>query len=172
MSCLSWNGRGVGTAATVKELRDFAKTYAPTVLCVVETQVHRARAKGLKVMLGYDKAFAVSSAGRKRGIVIFWNHETSVEILLYSQYHIDVIVTESGGEPWRLTCVYGEAQMHLWFKTWDMLQFIKSTNSLPWMCIGDFNEVLHQSEHEGVQERNLAQIAGFREMVDVCGLCD
>jgi hypothetical protein len=95
-----------------------------------------------------------------------------VEILPYSQYHIDVIVTESGGEPWRLTCVYREAQTHLRFKTWDMLKFIKSSNSLPWMCIGDFNEVLHQSEHEGVQERNLAQIAGFWEMVDVCGLRD
>jgi hypothetical protein len=40
------------------------------------------------------------------------------------------------------------------------------------MCIGNFNEVLHRSEHVGVQERSLAQIAGFREMVDVCGLRD
>lgn len=38
--------------------------------------------------------------------------------------------------------------------------------------MGDFNEVLHRSEHVGVQERSYAQIAGFREMVDVCGLSD
>ena len=31
---------------------------------------------------------------------------------------------------------------------------------------------LHQSEHEGVQERSYGQIQGFREMVDVCGLYD
>jgi len=43
---------------------------------------------------------------------------------------------------------------------------------LPWVCIGDFNEVLLRDEHKGVQERSLAQIAGFREMVDVCGLYD
>jgi hypothetical protein len=38
------------------------------------------------------------------------------------------------------------------------------------MCVSDFNEVLHRLEHEGVQERSLAQIEGFREMVDLCGL--
>lgn len=37
--------------------------------------------------------------------------------------------------------------------------------------MGDLNEVLHRSE-EGVQERSYAQMAGFREMVDVCGLYD
>jgi exonuclease III len=109
MSCLSWNGRDVGIAATIKELRDLAGTYAPTVLCVVETQVHKVRVEGLSCTLGYDKMFALSSAGRKGGIVIYWNNETNVEILPYSQYHIDVIITESGGEPCRLTCVYGEA---------------------------------------------------------------
>jgi hypothetical protein len=36
--------------------------------------------------------------------------------------------------------------------------------------MGDFSEVLHQSEHVGV--RSQVQIAGFREMVDVCGLRD
>jgi len=53
-----------------------------------------------------------------------------------------------------------------------MLKFIKASSHLPWVCIGDFNEVLHRDEHCGVQERSHAQIAGFREMVDVCGLYD
>jgi exonuclease III len=84
MSCASWNGRGVGSAATIKELHDFAKTYAPTILCVVETQVHKARAEGLRHTLGYDRAFVVSSVVRKGGIVMFWNNEIDIEILPYS----------------------------------------------------------------------------------------
>ncbi|KAK1697051.1 hypothetical protein QYE76_013748 [Lolium multiflorum] len=40
------------------------------------------------------------------------------------------------------------------------------------MCIGDFNEVLHQHEHDGVGDRSLGQIAGFRDAVDVCELVD
>ena len=78
-----------------------------------------------------------------------------MEILPYCQYHIDTIVTESGGEPRRLTCVYGEAQVPERHNTWDMLKFIRATSPLPWMCIGDFNEVLLRSEHEGAQGTEL-----------------
>jgi len=66
------------------------------------------------------------------------------------------VVTESGGEPWRLTCVYGEAQALERHETWDLLKFIKASSHLPWVCIGAFNEVLHREEHSGVQERSRA----------------
>jgi hypothetical protein len=69
-----------------------------------------------------------------------------------------------------LTCVYGEAQTGEHHKTWDMLKFIKTSSHLSWLCIGDFNNVLHREEHCGVQERSYAQIAGFCEAMDVCGL--
>ena len=71
MSCLSWNCRGLGNDATVRELRELAKKFAPTVLCVLETQVNKARVEGLRHTLGYDKAFAVSSSGRSGGLGIF-----------------------------------------------------------------------------------------------------
>jgi hypothetical protein len=93
---------------------------------------------------------------------MFWNNETNIHILPFSQYHIDAVITERDNEPWRFTCVYGEAQVAQRHKTWDMLKFIKSSSPLPWMCIGDFNEVLHQHEHEGVVERSLGQMEGFR----------
>jgi hypothetical protein len=71
-----------------------------------------------------------------------------------------------------MTCVYGEAQVADIYKTWDMLKHIRSMSSLPWVCLGDFNEVLYQHEHEGVAERILAQMEGFREALDVCELAD
>jgi hypothetical protein len=123
-------------------------------------------------LLGIDRSFAVSTSGHSGGLVLFWNNNTTIEILPYSQYHIDAIVTESGKEPWRITGIYGEAQTSERFKTWDMLKFIRSSSPLPWVCLGDFNEILHRHEHVGVQERSQAQIEGFREAVDVCGLQD
>jgi hypothetical protein len=98
MICLSWNCRGLGSVATMKEFRELVKNVAPTVLCVLETQVHRSRVEGLKNTLGFDNAFAVSSAcsGRSGGLGVFWNNNTRVEIIPYSQYHIDSIISENG----------------------------------------------------------------------------
>jgi hypothetical protein len=141
-------------------------------LWVVETQVHKTRVVGLSRTLGFDKSFAVSSSGRSGGLGLFWNKEIKIEILPYSQYHLDAVVTEQWRESWRLTVVYGEVQVRERQKTWEMLKFMRSTNDLPWLCIGDFNEVLHHSEHEGVTGRSYSQMAGFRDAVDVCGLCD
>lgn len=45
-------------------------------------------------------------------------------------------------------------------------------SSLPWVCLGDFNEVLRQDEHDGIGQRCQAQMQGFRDAVDVCGLID
>jgi hypothetical protein len=73
---------------------------------------------------------------------------------------------------WRLTCVYGEAKTHERFRTWNMLKDISSNNSLPWLCIGDFNEVLRVDEHVGIGQRSQAQIQGFRDAVDMCELID
>jgi hypothetical protein len=136
---------------------------------VVETQLSKKSVDNLSRCLGFDNSFAVSSSGHSGGLGLFWNNEIKNEVFPYSQYHIDIIVYEQGKEPWRLTVVHGEAQVNERHKTWDVLKFIRSSNDLLWLCIGDFNEVLHGSEHEGVNERSYSQMAGFRDVVDVCG---
>jgi hypothetical protein len=142
------------------------------MLCIVETQLQKGRVEGLARTLGFDRSFAVNSLGRKGGIVIFWKNEIKIVILPYSQYHLDAIVSSVDMQPWRLTCVYGEARTNERYKTWDMLKFVKSTSALPWLCIRDFNEVLHRSEHDGVNQRSVGQITAFRDTIDVCGLQD
>ena len=43
---------------------------------------------------------------------------------------------------------------------------------MPWLCIGDFNEILRREEQIGPNERDEAQMTGFREAVDLCNLAD
>jgi exonuclease III len=74
MSIMSLNCRGAGMAGTIREIRDLVQTHAPSILCIVETQLHRSRVEGLARMLGFDKAFVVSSSGRSGGLGIFWNN--------------------------------------------------------------------------------------------------
>lgn len=103
---------------------------------------------------------------------VFWNKSINIDILGYSDYHVDVAVREPGYDPWRLTAVYGEAQTHLRHQTWDTIKNISNSSDLPWLCMGDFNEVLRPHEHEGVGQRSNAQIQAFRDTVDICKLMD
>ena len=52
----------------MKELREIAKKFAPTVLCVVETQVNKARVEGLNGTLGYDNALLLAAQVAVEGL--------------------------------------------------------------------------------------------------------
>mgnify|MGYP001010734247 FL=1 len=170
MKILSWNCRGIGDPATVRELCDLVEICSPTILCLVETQLQKSRVEGLRFSLGFDFSFGVGSTGRSSAICIFWKTYIDVAIKNYSEYHVDNWVTEAGREQWRMTCFYGEATRSLRYKTWNTMTRLRGESTLPWMCIGDFNEILRAEEQHGPKEQDSAQIEAFREAVDVCGL--
>ena len=49
---------------------------------------------------------------------------------------------------------------------------MESRGDLPWLCAGDFNEVLEAHEQIGGRVRPERQMDGFREVMDVCGFTD
>lgn len=110
--------------------------------------------------IGFDTTFAIDSNGRSGGIGILWNNTINIEILGYFVYHIDFKILDPRSDRWRLTVVYGEAQTHLRHQTWEVLRDICGIGDLPWLCLGDFNEVLRPDEHEGIGQRSNAQIQG------------
>lgn len=151
---------------------DLARQFAPSIVCILETQIEGTRVESLADNLGYNNSFAVSSSGRSGGLGIFWNDEIKVEVIGYSKYHIDVLVDELVDLQVRITFIYGEAQVPERYKTWDTLRGIAETQNRPWAVLGDFNEVLHIHEHDGVGHRSQAQIDAFREAIDTCSLSD
>lgn len=58
------------------------------------------------------------------------------------------------------------------YKTWDTLKSIVGSSDRPWLAIGDFNELLQLTEHDGIGQRRQAQMDKFRDVLDVCGLND
>jgi hypothetical protein len=62
MSVLSTNCHGIGGVATFREIRVLVKRYASSILCVVETHMHKISVENLSHSLGFDKSFAISSS--------------------------------------------------------------------------------------------------------------
>jgi hypothetical protein len=78
------NYHGAGNDAAVRELHDFTRKFAPSILRIFETQIDKKRVERLERTLGYDNAFAVSSSGRSGGLGTFWNNNANVEVLRFT----------------------------------------------------------------------------------------
>lgn len=56
--------------------------------------------------------------------------------------------------------------------TWDAIRYLRAQDNLPWLCVGDFNEILFQKEQLGGNPRSVLQMDGFRDCLTDCGLAD
>ena len=122
--------------------------------------------------LGYSGSFAVSSVGLSGGLALFWLHSFSVSLKGYNSHCIDVVISKDGCTPWRVTFVYGEPRRDRRHEFWSLLSRLRSAWGGPWICCGDFNEVLCSDEHLGANDRSEAQMSLFRDCLDECGLVD
>ena len=123
--------------------------------------------------LGYNGCLAVNCEGKSGGLVLFWPMELYVSLQsLCRPNFIDVHVKLESGDLWRVTFVYGEPKTEQRHIFWDRLRFLKAQWDGPWLCIGDFNEVLSSDEHLGASDRGEAQMRLFRECLEDCQLVD
>ena len=69
----------------------------------MDTQTSKTRVEALATSLGYNSCFAVASSGQSGCLCLFWNKEIKLEVLDYSQYHIDTRVEVLSSVVWRVT---------------------------------------------------------------------
>jgi hypothetical protein len=89
-----------------------------------------------------------------------------------SCYHIEATVKEEDSFKWRFTGIYGESRSEEKEKTWRLLRILRDRSNLPWLCCGDFNEILFNCEKEGGPPRSEKCMESFREALVDCDLYD
>jgi len=174
MKILSLNCRGLGQPEAVREVRSLCQLHCPAVVFLSETHYFDNRVDGLVRSLGMEGGLGVGSLSRGGGLALFWSREVVVNLESYDKLHIDVTVRQATNTSmaWRFTGFYGESRKELRHRNWECLQFLKNQSSLPWLCAGDFNEVLAASEQFGGLIRPERQMDGFRTAVSDCGFVD
>jgi hypothetical protein len=103
---------------------------------------------------------------------VLWRRGVNVVVRNKSKKHIDMDVQEEDGFLWRFTGIYGESKTELKHLTWALMQDLHAQCKLPWICAGDFNEVLHQHEKEGGCPRPQACMDRFKAALEDCELHD
>lgn len=167
MSILSWNCRGVGNTETVRRLTEMRKKYFPDFLFLTETKQQDTYMLGLQKDLCYDKMFTVAPIGLSGGLAVFWKDCYKVEVLSADKRIIDLSV-KFGSVIFFLTCVYGDPVRERRHTVWEKLESIGLSRNNAWILIGDFNELLDNSEKLGGSLRNESTFWDFRNMVENC----
>ena len=90
----------------------------------------------------------------------------------FSANHIDAIVNQGVDDAWRFTDFYGNPDTANQEHSWGLLQTLSHRFNLPWICMGDFNEILFANEKMGWLDRPERQMQGFRDALDYCHLKD
>ncbi|BFG37836.1 hypothetical protein CerSpe_241100 [Prunus speciosa] len=127
----------------------------------------------LKMRFGFSHVLAVSSMGQSGGLALLWNIDIELFIKSFSDHFIDAEVGSIGvAGRWRLTGFYSFPATTDRDKSWVLLSQLGLHNHLPWLCVGDFNELLFAHEKEGGLPRSDRQMEGFREVVYFCAFQD
>lgn len=66
---------------------------------------------------------------------------------------------------------YGESPSNKRRITWKLLHLLNNQLNLPWLCVGDFNEIQYNHEKKG-GARAQSQMEGFRMALSDCGVRD
>ncbi|XP_042964510.1 uncharacterized protein LOC122298707 [Carya illinoinensis] len=173
MKTLSWNCRELGNPRTVQDLCHMAKEKRPNIVFLMETKINSDRCGRVKRRLKFDGCFTVEPVGRKGGLALMWDCDTYVEVLNYSLRHISAWITvEEGRRKWLLTGFYGEPEVNKREEAWRLLTSLKPEENLGWCVIGDFNEILSQSEKIGGCLRQERLMDSFRGALESGGLFD
>lgn len=135
----------------------------------------RLNAKGKKIRntLGFYRNFIVDSKGLSGGLVFLWSSNIHIEMESCTNYHISVsVIDPDHGKSWLLTGFYGNPNTVKREASWHLLRMIKPTDNKPWLCMGDYNEILQQNEKVGGDSRKFSQMESFRQVLQQTDLRD
>jgi len=176
MRILAWNCRGLGNPRAVRALRWLVKEEDPDIIFLSETKCKATEMERICRRLGYTNKIYMECNGdgkqRRGGLVFIWKDPSMLALKSMSLNHIDLEGLDGGGNPaWRITGVYGYSKDADKHKTWSLITSLNNS-TLPWLCFGDFNEILVQQDKRGGSPKPQGWIDNFARVVHDCDLVD
>lgn len=173
MKLLCWNCQGLGNLLTVQALKALSAKEKPDLLFLMETKNWELVLNILQHTLHYNRSFVQNPVDTVGGLAVFWNDTISLEIEGFSEDYFDMVCRDlSDDRLMRITCLHAPFSYHNRQLFWETLRIISTFNTLPWICAGHFNEILHPWEKVGRRSPLRSRLTSFRDVVDDCALME
>lgn len=144
-SILSWNCRGLGNPEAVQSLADLVHNHSPDIVFLCKTKRSDTEMGRILPKLNVDKGVWVAANGRAGGVALLWSGSVDLRIRAMGDRFIDFEVLDGAGDKWRGTGIYGWSESGQKWRTWALLKDLDSSHGMPWLVMGDFNEVLFEA---------------------------
>lgn len=114
---------------------------------LMETQFVVSKMALIKHKLDWQQGLVVPSGRRGGGLALLWKSSMKMDIQTFSPRDIDEINTEERSmKQWRFTGFYGHPETNKRVESWRLIEELSTRSTLPWVCIGDFNEIMYTRE--------------------------
>ncbi|XP_026410883.1 uncharacterized protein LOC113306121 [Papaver somniferum] len=119
-------------------------------ICLLETMVNEDTVRKYTHHLPYDTWIIIPSVGKSGGMAFGYFEKSTIEILGYSLNMIHILCDVS---PTIKNCVvsfvYGFLNASGMRNQWNFLSDMNDNNNNPWLLLGEFNFILHDSDKQG-----------------------
>ena len=156
MKILSWNCRGFRKATAVQRCKQLVNKNKPDIIFLSETKVSVNVACKPLVNLGFSSFVGTDAINSGGGTTIAWLPFFSVEILELSPHVCHCKVSRLGNSfSCYLSFVYGPPNSSDHHLLWDWFQYISITTNLPWLIVGDFNQIYSFKDKSNSKGKNI-----------------
>ncbi|KAI9085224.1 hypothetical protein K1719_032747 [Acacia pycnantha] len=149
-SIVYWNTRGACGKNLLQQIKAGYRGVNPSILILTETKCEKDSKFHCLNRLGFDDYAFVPSIGRSGGLIMAWkSNRADVRVLQTDRRFIHIRCSLVGTTEFLLTTVYAIPNSALKALLWRELSRLSSLISLPWVVIGDLNDILQVNRENG-----------------------
>lgn len=146
---LFWNARGAENNDFKAAVLDLIKLNSMEFLFICEPRVQFFKVAKHFSKLGFNTYKIVEANGFSGGLWAMWNN-TRTQIDEYDATTRSISLKISSNHcDWILTCLYASPCKPSRQELWNYLAALHSTHQLPWLVLGDFNEITAFADKNG-----------------------
>ena len=146
----------------------------PGILILTETRLGGTRAADLAKSVPFDEFLCSPTIGFAGGIWILWKTDVvELKHLCTTEQEIHTSVKVFGSNSsWLLSAIYASPRRSERRMLWQNLSTVAGLHSLPWVMVGDFNDITSSDEKWGGNIPNASRISEYYDCMNACNMID
>ena len=174
MNIICWNCRGALNPRFKLTLNNLISKHNLPMVIITKTRVGGNRAKEITNTMPFDGAIHTDTIGYARGLWLLWkSEEVEVTQLAKTEHKIHVVIKVLSSDlSWILTCIYASLRFVERKLLWGNLSNVALLHNLPWVMLGDFDELLSNVDKSGGNPVNMSRALLFKDCLDSYGMID